>query len=718
MARPDPRRTILRSVEWVARRIAPLTAALVLLAVPATAGADDTPLGLTCAPQEGVRFCEGSAAKAVPTFDSIPLDVNVALPATGDTNLPLIVQLHGWGGKKSGLADMKAWAAKGYAVLNYSARGFGESCGSPASRLANAAGCANGWVHLGDTRFEVRDTQFLAGKLADEGTVDPQKIGTTGGSYGGGQSMALAALRDRIMDVNDGNKLKPWTSPGGKPMRIAAAAPIIPWTDLVYSLMPNGRTLDYTVTGPTDDLAPVGIQKQSFVSGLFAAGAASGYYAPTGVDPEADLTQWFALINGGEPYNENPLTASLVDKISKFHSSYYLDDSVDPAPLFISNGWTDDLFPADEALRFYNRTRAEHPATPLKLMFFDFGHQRGQGKAADAARLRAAIEGWFDHYLKGQGPAPAQDVTALTQTCPKAAASRGPFTAPTWDSIHPGEVRRAFTGERAIQSSGINPQVNQAVDPIAGPGACAATSSADISGAATYRLDKVTGPGYTLLGSPLVSGKFAVTGAGAANTQIAARLWDVAPDGQQTLVARGVYRPRGEGVEAFQLHANGWLFAAGHQPKLELLGQDSPYARASNGAFQIAASEVLLRLPVRNEPGSVPGVTSPSALPLPTGARLAPGVVRLKLSLRYRKPRRARACWSSVRAIIGGQGLANLRRVDFVVGRKRVKRDTNRVFAATVTRAATRKAKSRTLRVRALRRDGRTATLTKRLRAC
>jgi hypothetical protein len=70
-------------------------------------------------------------------------------------------------------------------------------------------------------------------------------------------------------------------------------------------------------------------------------------------------------------------------------------------------------------------------------MFFDFGHQRGQAKPDGTARLRAAIEAWFDHYVKGGGPAPAEDVTALTQTCPKEAASGGPFTAPTWDSIHP-----------------------------------------------------------------------------------------------------------------------------------------------------------------------------------------------------------------------------------------------------------------------------------------
>ena len=72
----------------------------------------------------------------------------------------------------------------------------------------------------------MRDAQYLAGVLADEGLVDPQRIAATGGSYGGGMSMALAALRDRTMMPN--GSLVPWTSPEGTPMRIAAAAPEVP----------------------------------------------------------------------------------------------------------------------------------------------------------------------------------------------------------------------------------------------------------------------------------------------------------------------------------------------------------------------------------------------------------------------------------------------------------------------------------------------------------
>ena len=46
------------------------------------------------------------------------------------------------------------------------------------------------------------------------------------------------------------DSIVPWTSPDGKPMQIAAAAPNIPWTDLAYSLAPNGSTLDYVKDAP------------------------------------------------------------------------------------------------------------------------------------------------------------------------------------------------------------------------------------------------------------------------------------------------------------------------------------------------------------------------------------------------------------------------------------------------------------------------------------
>ena len=88
--------------------------------------------------------------------------------------------------------------------------------GLPAARR-----CDNGYIHLMDDRYEISDAQFFAGELADEGLADGQRVGAVGGSYGGGLSLQLATLKDRVM-MPDGS-LVPWTSPvNGIPMRIAA----------------------------------------------------------------------------------------------------------------------------------------------------------------------------------------------------------------------------------------------------------------------------------------------------------------------------------------------------------------------------------------------------------------------------------------------------------------------------------------------------------------
>jgi predicted acyl esterase len=574
------------------RRLWVTMVVLAALALPAAAHAAG-PLGLTCGDQgDGIQLCQGK----VRTFDGVPLDANLALPAGSDP--PLVVLSHGYGGAKLGYADLQPWAERGYAVLAFSARGFGESCGSAASRLADPVGCAEGWVRLDDVRYEARDIQELAGLLADAGVVDGEKVGVTGGSYGGGVSLDLAVLRDRVM--REDGTLAPWTSPAGRPMRIAGAVPWIPWSDLVYALTPNGRTLDDAVTSPTADLEPFGIVKQSFVAGLYASGQATGYYAPPGADPAADLTRWLAQINAGEPYGADE--RAIADELAAHHSPYYLDHSRAPAPTLIASGWTDDLFPVDEAVRYYNRTRAQYPDTPLSLMFLDFGHQRGQNKEPDVARFEQRAYAWMDRYVKGDAAAPAlEGVEALTQTCPKDAPSGGPYAAPTWKALHPGEVRFASATPQTVTSLGGDPTIARAFDPIAGDGACATTSAAAEAGTADYHLPAATGDGYTLLGAPTVIADLRLTGT---FPTLALRLLDVAPDGTQTLVARGLYRPTADGRQVLQLHPGAWRFAPGHVAKLQLLGRDAPYGRASNGTFTVDVRSLELRLPVRERRGA------------------------------------------------------------------------------------------------------------------
>jgi predicted acyl esterase len=126
------------------------------------------------------------------------------------------------------------------------------------------------------------------------------------------------------------------------------------------------------------------------------------------------------------------------------------------------------------------------------------------------------------------------------------------------------------------------------------------------------------------MGSPTVVADINSVGP---TSQVAARLLDVAPDGTETLVARALYRPDVNSGptptrQVFQLHPDGWKFAPGHVAKLELLPNDAPYGRVSNGQLPVTVSNLQLRLPVLEKPnGGV--ILSPAAKVLPPGYTLA-----------------------------------------------------------------------------------------------
>jgi hypothetical protein len=277
----------------------------------------------------GVQFCQGSLTTRVESWDGVPIDVNVTLPpASVDGAFPLIIDLHGWSLPKTD-APFVERARAGYAVMSHSARGFHQSCGVADARLPDPSlsdpdACADrGWTHLADARFEARDTQLLAGMLADEGLVIPDKVGATGASYGGGRSIILAALRNRTM-LEDGT-LVPWQSPGGLNMEIAAGAALIPWSDLAHALAPNGSVLDFRALNPYSAARP-GVAKEQWIATLFLAGSLTGHYAPEGADPAADLIGWNKRITQGEPYENDPFVNALMAELSRFHSGYGIDD--------------------------------------------------------------------------------------------------------------------------------------------------------------------------------------------------------------------------------------------------------------------------------------------------------------------------------------------------------------------------------------------------------
>ncbi|MFJ1589973.1 alpha/beta fold hydrolase [Kitasatospora albolonga] len=141
-------------------------------------------------------------------MDGVPIDTSF-FTSGGSGKRPAVLIGHGFGGSKNDVrAQAEKLAADGYAVLTWSARGFGRSGGK---------------ISLNDPQGEVKDVSGLIDWLAErpevelDGKGDP-RVGLTGASYGGAVSL-LAAGHDR---------------------RVDAIAPVITYWNLADALFPDG----------------------------------------------------------------------------------------------------------------------------------------------------------------------------------------------------------------------------------------------------------------------------------------------------------------------------------------------------------------------------------------------------------------------------------------------------------------------------------------------
>ena len=111
--------------------------------------------------------------------------------------------------------------------------------------------------------------------------------------------------------------------------------------------------------------------------------------------------------------------------------------------------------------------------------------------------------------------------------------------------------------------------------------------------------------GFTLMGLPTVSAHVAVSGQFG---QLDSRLWDVGPDGKQTLISRGVYRllDNQNASIVFQLHGNGWRFAAGHRPSSSCSAGTRPTRGRATARSRSRSSNVQVELPTLERPRAPP----------------------------------------------------------------------------------------------------------------
>ena len=572
---------------------------LILGAATATA-APPNPFGHPCTLQNGVRFCPtDQLTDRVPTWDGVPIDVDVTLPPDGDGPFPTIVMIHGLGGNKtsfessdpSGGYNNVFFAQRGYAVVTPSLRGWGRTCGTPDTRTPGA--CDRGWTHLDDQAYEARDIQYLLGLLVDQGVTKPDAIGVTGVSLGGGLTNELAFLRNQVRLPDAG--FMPWTSPNGVPLSFAAAWSRWGWSDLAYALGPNGRWLEGKSWAARRAVTPLGIEKKSFVDGFYALQSAVGNTAPAGADPNADLQSAKSQNDAGEPYSKSLADFLTVFSTTKSAAGLF---QLTPSPLLVQDGWTDDVFTPQEALRIYDAT-ANGKNGPVALQLGDLGHGRGANKPGENDFFDKQGADFFDAYLNNQaGKAPAPgSVAAFTQTCPKTLPSGGPFTAASWAAIHPGSFKLTGAKARKVTSTGGDAAASKVFDQILGGNPCGTAPAGKGKGTAVYTA-KVR-KGFTMLGLPLVKATIKTRGQFG---QLDSQLYDVF-HGKETLVSRGAYRltPNQSGTVVFQLNGGGWKFKKGHTVELQLMGRDPNFLRPSNGRFSTIVSSLSASLPTREK---------------------------------------------------------------------------------------------------------------------
>ncbi|MFG2953276.1 CocE/NonD family hydrolase [Streptomyces sp. NPDC048291] len=144
----------------------------------------------------------------VMAVDGVRLDTSY-FTAAGTGRRPAVLLAHGFGGSKDDMrTEAEDLARDGYAVLTWSARGFGRSTGK---------------IGLNDPKGEVADVSKLIDWLAKQPQVQLDKpgdprVGMAGGSYGGAISLLTAGYDDRV----------------------DAIAPSITYWNLSDALFPNG----------------------------------------------------------------------------------------------------------------------------------------------------------------------------------------------------------------------------------------------------------------------------------------------------------------------------------------------------------------------------------------------------------------------------------------------------------------------------------------------
>lgn len=530
----------------------------------------------------------------------LPVSVYCPVPRSAGERFPAVVFVHAWDMDKLMFdSTARGYASRGYVGVTYTVRGwFGAegsvSCIDPDTDIRDLRDIIT--ISTGDSRFPV--------KWDEKGPV----VGVTGYSQGGVHTYLVA----------------PRASPrAGDPCdpRIRAVAPMHGGADLLFSLYPNGALKWFWVTmllagGYIGNISGAALnivqiifdpsldpwRKLSAILNVFAGWG----QLFNNVTPE--LARVYAIAMKRElPYKEEAM-----DYMKKRSARWWCDQELDGVvehpinvPTLIVTGWKDDLFNPNEGLGVFNSM----VDAPRRIIVTGNGHAGGFSMPFDMPVrenpenrwVESEVADWFDHYLKGAAngvekrPAvsyhrswdtssygasdvwPPAGVKDRTLYCGSATGFREGKLA---DAPQPGAppsvlLNTGFSGSVSI------PYFNDLLG-VAGLEPLDVPEKIDIINLPFQR--------YSYLTSPLDSDRI-ISGTPRLNityqssnqfTQLIPRLYEVTPDGSETLISRGWYEGydertwtrTGTGSQPVEMMACCYKVRAGSRLRLEFRTSD------------------------------------------------------------------------------------------------------------------------------------------------